>query len=108
MEREVWALQWLHRGHPEGSPFLEQTLRRLLLLYNEHLSQSALSGKTPMDVMNMWFASHPQRFLHTPGSNRPGHDIIWNSMPNSLEILMLNKSTLVLGKNWRKFAGMMS
>jgi hypothetical protein len=28
-----------------------------------------------MDAMNMWYASHPQLFLHPPGSNRPGCDI---------------------------------
>jgi hypothetical protein len=27
-----------------------------------------------MDAMNIWFASHPQLFLHPPGSNRPGCD----------------------------------
>jgi hypothetical protein len=54
---------------------LEQTLLRLLPLYNEHLPQSAIGGKTPMDTVNMWRAFHPQRFLHTPRSNRPGCDI---------------------------------
>jgi hypothetical protein len=27
-----------------------------------------------MDAMNMWYASHPQLFLHPPESNRPGCD----------------------------------
>ncbi|MDR3351972.1 MAG: hypothetical protein LBO00_02975 [Zoogloeaceae bacterium] len=29
---------------------------------------------SPMDAMNMWYASHPQLFLHPPESNRPGCD----------------------------------
>jgi hypothetical protein len=45
------------------------------MLYNEHLPQAALNSKTPMDAMNMWYASHPQLFQHSPGSNRPGCDI---------------------------------
>jgi hypothetical protein len=44
------------------------------LLYNEHLPQTALNSKTPMDAMNMWYASHPQIFLYPLGSNRPGCD----------------------------------
>jgi transposase InsO family protein len=43
---------------------LEQTLRRYCLLYNEHLPQAALHSKTPLDAMNMWYASHPQIFLY--------------------------------------------
>jgi transposase InsO family protein len=54
---------------------LEQTLLRLLLLYNEHLPQSAMNSKNPMDAMNMWRTSHPQLFFRPPGSNRPGCDI---------------------------------
>jgi transposase InsO family protein len=53
---------------------LEQTLLRYCLLYNEYLPQTVLNSKTPMDAMNIWFASHPQIFLHPPGSNRPGCD----------------------------------
>jgi hypothetical protein len=53
---------------------LEQTLPRYCLLYNEHLPQTVLNSKTPMDAMNIWFASHPQLFHHPPGSNRPGCD----------------------------------
>ncbi|MDR3352799.1 MAG: IS481 family transposase, partial [Zoogloeaceae bacterium] len=53
---------------------LEQTLLRYAMLYNEHLPQTALNSKTPLDAMNMWYASHPQIFLHPPGSNRPGCD----------------------------------
>jgi hypothetical protein len=51
---------------------LEQTLLRLLLLYNEHLPQSAMNSKTPMDAMNMRHTSRPQLFFRSPGSNRPG------------------------------------
>jgi hypothetical protein len=54
---------------------LEQTLLRLLLLYNEHLPQAAMYSKTPMDAMNMWHASHPQLYQHSKGSNRPGCDM---------------------------------
>jgi transposase InsO family protein len=53
---------------------LEQTLLRYCLLDNEHLPQAALNSKTPMDTMNMWYASHPQIFLYPPRSNRPGCD----------------------------------
>jgi phosphonate transport system substrate-binding protein len=53
---------------------LEQTLRRYCLLYNEHLPQTALGGKTPLDAMNMWYASHPQIFLCPSGSKHPGCD----------------------------------
>jgi hypothetical protein len=53
---------------------LERTLLRYAMLYNEHLPQAALNSKTPMDAMNMWYASHPQLFLHSPESNRPGCD----------------------------------
>ncbi|MDR3352032.1 MAG: hypothetical protein LBO00_03290, partial [Zoogloeaceae bacterium] len=53
---------------------LEQTLLRYAMLYNELLPQSALNSKTPMDAMNIWYASPPQIFLHPPGSNRPGCD----------------------------------
>jgi hypothetical protein len=28
-----------------------------------------------MDAMNMWYASHPQLFQHSTGSNRPECDI---------------------------------
>jgi hypothetical protein len=28
-----------------------------------------------MDAMNIWYASHPQLFLHPPESNRPGCDM---------------------------------
>jgi hypothetical protein len=45
------------------------------MLYNELLPQTALNSKTPLDAMNMWYASHPQIFLHPPESNRPGCDI---------------------------------
>jgi hypothetical protein len=44
------------------------------MLYNEHLPQTALNSKTPMDAMNMWYAFHHQIFLHPPESNRPGCD----------------------------------
>jgi hypothetical protein len=56
---------------------LEQTLLRYATLYNEHLPQTALNSKTPLDAMNMWYAFHPQCFNRPPGSfefNRPGRD----------------------------------
>jgi transposase InsO family protein len=56
---------------------LEQTLLRYATLYNERLPQTALNGKTPLDAMIMWYASHPQCFNRPPDSiesNRPGRD----------------------------------
>ena len=38
---------------------LEQTLLRYMALYNNHLPQSALKSKTPIDAMKDWYATHP-------------------------------------------------
>jgi transposase InsO family protein len=64
----------LKTHHFRSGEDLEQTLLRYGLLYNERLPQTALGSKTPMDAMNIWYASHPQIFLQPPGSNRPGCD----------------------------------
>ncbi|MDR3324093.1 MAG: integrase core domain-containing protein, partial [Zoogloeaceae bacterium] len=59
---------------------LEQTLLRYAMLYNEHLPQTALKSKTPMDTLKTWFASHPHLFRNEPVSNLPGCDNYLKSM----------------------------
>ena len=46
---------------------------RYVALYNHQLPQSALKGKTPMQAMKDWYASHPQLFHRLP-NNCPGCD----------------------------------
>lgn len=52
---------------------LEQTLLRYVHLYNQHLPQSALDSRTPMQAMKDWYQSQPQLFRKRP-YNRPGPD----------------------------------
>jgi hypothetical protein len=62
----------LKTHHFRSGEDLEQTLLRYCMLYNEHLPQAALNSKTPLDAMEIWYASHPQCFNRKPVSNRPG------------------------------------
>jgi transposase InsO family protein len=64
----------LKTHHFRSGEDLERTLLRYAMLYNEHLPQAAIDGKTPLDAMNMWYASHPQCFKRLHGSNRTGCD----------------------------------
>ena len=53
---------------------LEQTLYRYVKLYNQHLPQSVLGCKTPVETMKNWYQSNPELFHRKP-INRAGCDI---------------------------------
>ena len=52
---------------------LDTTILRYVALYNHQLPQSALKGKTPMQVMKQWHQTHPHLFNKRP-YDRAGHD----------------------------------
>lgn len=45
---------------------LDVTILRYVILYNHQLPQSALKGKTPMQVMKQWHQTHPHLFNKRP------------------------------------------
>ena len=60
-----------HRFDSRAS--LEQTLKRYVHLYNQHLPQKALGHIAPIDAMKGWHAERPDLFHRKPG-NHPGPD----------------------------------
>ena len=50
----------------DSSLSLRQTLERYVELYNQHLPQSALKSKTPMQAMKDWHRSNPELFYRRP------------------------------------------
>lgn len=52
---------------------LETTLRRYVILYNQHIPQKALDHKTPMDALRDWHKRQPDLFVR-PVRNLRGPD----------------------------------
>jgi hypothetical protein len=71
----------LKTHHLKSGEDRDQTLLRYCLLYDEHPPQAALNGKTPMDAMRMWYASHPQCL------NCPGCDIFYTDFKETVQAL---------------------
>jgi transposase InsO family protein len=64
----------LQSQHFRSGEELETTLQRYVLLYNQHLPQSALGSKTPLQAMKDWQKLKPELFrkqpYHHPGCDR--------------------------------------
>ena len=74
VERFNGRISEVLRGHRfDSSLSLRQTLERYVELYNQHLPQSALKSKTPMQAMKEWHRSNPELFHRRP-YDRPGLD----------------------------------
>jgi len=63
----------LRTHHFNNSEVLQHTLLRYVFLYNQHLPQSSLRSKTPVQTMKEWYISHPHLFHKNP-DNLPGWD----------------------------------
>lgn len=63
----------LRTHHFDSSEALQHTLLRYVFLYNQHLPQSSLRSKTPVQTMKEWYISHPHLFHKNP-DNLPGWD----------------------------------
>jgi transposase InsO family protein len=57
-----------HRFHDAED--LASTLNRYVRLYNQQFPQSVLQGKTPMQTMQQWYATHPELFHRRPHDQR--------------------------------------
>ena len=67
-------LEVLAMHHFDSRASLEQTLKRYVHLYNQHLPQKALGHIAPIDAMKSWHAERPDLFHRKP-RNHPGPDI---------------------------------
>ena len=56
----------LKTHHFNSALDMEQTLMRYAKLYNTHFPQSALRSKTPYQVMQDLYATHPHLFHRKP------------------------------------------
>ena len=68
----------LQSHHFRSGEELETTLHRYVLLYNQHLPQSALGSKTPLQATKDWYKLKPDLFkkqtCYLPGP-RGGEDL---------------------------------
>jgi transposase InsO family protein len=58
--------QVLQTHHFRSGEELETTLHRYVWLYNQHLPQSALRSKTPLQAMKKWHKLKPELFRKQP------------------------------------------
>jgi hypothetical protein len=63
----------LQSHHFQSGEELEPTLHRYVWLYNQHLPQSGLGSKTPLQAMKDWHKLKPEIFKKQP-YYRPGCD----------------------------------
>ena len=63
----------LQSRHFHSGEELETTLHRYVALYNQHLPQSALASKTPLQPMKDWHKLKPEPFKKQPYQT-PGGD----------------------------------
>ena len=64
-------LEVLAMHHFDSRASLEQTLKRYVHLYNQHLPQKALGHIAPIDAMKSWHTERPELFHRKP-RNHPG------------------------------------
>jgi transposase InsO family protein len=56
----------LRRHRFRSGEDLQSTLMRYVWLYNHHLPQAALKGRTPIQTMQHWYQEHPDLFHKQP------------------------------------------